>query len=113
MNRRIFENEPSENTPLEADVLNEMANYLCVYQQSLITGEEISANTNFTIPIMYKVGDGVLDVYFEGTKLIKDEHYIEVGNKDSISNRIQLKDWAAPVGKIFEFVVRGEWGTDV
>lgn len=113
MNRRIFENEPSENTPLEAGVLNEMANYICVYQQSLTTGEIINANTNFTIPIMYKVGDGVLDVYFEGTKLILDEHYVEVGNKDSISNRIQLKDWDAPVGKMFEFVVRGEWGTDV
>lgn len=112
MNRRIFKNEPDETTPLEADVLNEMANYICVYQEKLVTGEVVNANTNFTIPIMYKVGDGVLDVYFEGTKLIKDEHYIEVGNKDSISNRIQLKDWSSPVGKIFEFVVRGEWGVN-
>ncbi|MDO4282333.1 MAG: hypothetical protein Q4D02_01740 [Clostridia bacterium] len=112
MNRRIFKDEPDETTPIEAEVLNEISNYETIVQESLITGEIIEANTDLTIPIMYKVGDGVLDVYYQGCKLVLDDHYIEVGNKDSISNRIQLKDWSAEVEKLFEFVVRGEWGTN-
>ncbi len=112
MQRLVWENEPSEETPIDADNLNLMSNYIYIKQAKLVAGEVIQANTNLTIPIMYKVGDGVLDVYYNGCKLIKDEHYIEVGNLNAISSRIQLKDWNARVGDIFEIVVKGEWGTN-
>lgn len=112
MKRIIWEDEPSEETPIDSDNLNLITNYGYIKQEKLEAGEEIKANTDLTIPLMYKVGDGVLDVYYEGIKLIKDEHYIEVGNLNSTSNRIQLKDWSAKTGDLFEFVVRGEWGAD-
>lgn len=112
MRRLIWQDEPSEETPIDADNLNLITNYGYIKSSSLSAGEKINQNTNFVIPVYYKVGDGVLDVYYEGCKLIKDTHYIEIGNVNSISNRIQLKDWSADMGDLFEFVVRGEWSAN-
>lgn len=111
--RLIFwEDEPSEKTPIDSDNLNLVTNYAYVKKANLAAGEIIAQNTDLVIPIYYKVGDGVLDVYYYGTRLQKDLEYIEVGNLDSNSNRIQLKDWSAPVNSKFQFEVKGEYSNE-
>jgi len=109
MNKLVYKNLPDTTTPIDAGNLNIMTNYIYIQKGSLTTGAEVPQNTDFIIPIAYKVGDGVLDVYYLGTKLILGTHYIEVGNTGATSTRIQLKNWTAPVGKIFEFVIHGEY----
>ena len=64
----------------------------------------------------------MLDVYFNGERLIKantadtEGHYYEVGTANSTSNKINIAtDWFNSVkdkpgaGDIFEFVIRGEY----
>lgn len=109
MNRLVFKNSPDTSTPLGASNMNILSNYIYIKQDKLVTGAEVPQNTDFIIPIAYKVGDGVLDVFYQGCKLILGTHYIEVGNAAATSTRIQLKDWTAPVGKTFSFLVRGEY----
>ena len=81
-----------------------------VIQSSIITTTaEIAENTNYTIPLNYKVGADVLDIYYMGEKLIKGTHYIEVGTTGSVSNTIQFYNWgqAVPTGRTIECIVRG------
>ena len=76
---------------------------------TITTTEEIAENTNYTIPLNYKVGADVLDIFYMGEKLIKGTHYIEVGNTGEVSNTIQFYNWgqAVPTGRVIEFIVRG------
>lgn len=81
-----------------------------VIQSSIITTTtEIAENINYTMPLNYKVGADVLDIFYMGEKLIKGTHYIEVGNTGSVSNTIQFYNWgqAVPTGRTIEFIVRG------
>lgn len=75
----------------------------------ITTTEEIAENTDYTIPLNYIVGDNSLEIYYMGEKLVKDEHYIEVGEEGEVSNIIQFYDWgqAVPVDRLIEFIVRG------
>lgn len=52
----------------------------------------IVANTDYTLPFSYKVGNDSLEVYYCSDKLIKGIDYIEVGDIGSISNTIQFTD---------------------
>lgn len=81
---------------------------------TLTTTAPIPENTNYTIPLNYKVGSNVLEIYYMGEKLVKDEHYIEVGETGAISNIIQFKDWgqSVPKDRIIEFVVKGEYNSE-
>ena len=72
-----------------------------------------------TLPINYKVGTDVLDIYLNGERLLKasttdsEGHYYEVGEADSISNQIKITDdWNLDAGDIIEIVVRGEYTDD-
>lgn len=80
-----------------------------ITQHKVTLAEAIAENTDYTIPCNYKVGTDVLEVYYMGEKLVKGVHYIEVGNNNSISNKIQFYNWgqSVPVGVILEFIVRG------
>lgn len=80
-----------------------------VQTATVLTTEAIAENTNYTIPLKYRVGDNSLEVYYMGEKLIKGEHYIEAGEAGSTSNIIQFHDWkqAVPAGRTIEFIVRG------
>lgn len=78
--------------------------------------QQITTTTSgtMTIPAYYKVGQNVLDVYYNGERLIKAStsdtqgHYYEVGEQDAVSNQIQLtSDWEALPGDVFEFVIKG------
>lgn len=85
--------------------------YTLKIEEDKETGEEIE------IPCYYKVGASVLDVYWEGERLIKssdeigtDGQYCEVGDTGSTSNKIKTTtDWNLEAGEKLEFVVRGEW----
>lgn len=81
---------------------------------TLTTTTPIAENTNYTIPAYYKVGSNTLDIYYMGEKLVKNEHYIEVGESGAVSNIIQFKDWgqSVPKDRIIEFVVKGEYSSE-
>ena len=69
-------------------------------------------STELEIPANYKVGTNCLQVYFEGDLLEKDIHYEEVGDPDSISNKIKidwLTKWKEETGEdelIFSFIIQ-------
>ena len=69
--------------------------------------------TELEIPASYKVGTNCLQVYFEGDLLEKDIHYEEIGEPNSISNKIKidwLTNWKEETGEeelIFSFIVQG------
>lgn len=90
-------------------VVNENADEIIAAKSIITTTEEIAENTNYTIPLNYKVGADVLDIFYMGEKLIKGTHYIEVGTTGSVSNTIQFYNWgqAVPTGRVIEFIVRG------
>jgi len=109
----------SGTTPLSAQVLNMLQNNIeaeCGTYKSttLTTTTPIAENTNYTIPVYYKVGSNTLDIYYMGEKLVKNEHYIEVGETGAVSNIIQFKDWgqSVPKDRIIEFVVKGEYSSE-
>lgn len=81
---------------------------------TLTTTTPIAENTNYTIPLNYKVGSNTLDIYYMGEKLVKNEHYIEVGESGAVSNIIQFKDWgqSVPKDRIIEFAVKGEYSSE-
>lgn len=104
----------SGNTPLSAANLNQMQanieNAINIQRAVVTVATAIAENTNYTIPVTYIVGKNQLEVIYMGEKLIKDVHYIEVGTVGSSSTIIQFKDWnmSVPVGRIIEFIVRGD-----
>ena len=81
---------------------------------TLTTTAPIAENTNYTIPVNYKVGSNTLDIYYMGEKVVKNEHYIEIGESGAVSNIIQFKDWgqSVPKDRIIEFVVKGEYSSE-
>lgn len=111
MKKFNYKNRPDKTTPISAGNLNRTENKTCIIQDTYLVEEVVEANTSFMIPVQYIVGGGVLDIYYLGTKLVLGEEYLEVGETEQISDRIQLKDWSADIGDVFEFVVRGEWET--
>ena len=84
-------------------------------EYSLVLSSNVSTGGEITLPFYYKVGANVLQVYYMGQLLLlssddsgTDGHYREVGEADSISNKIKLTtDWSADKGEYFKFVVKG------
>lgn len=82
---------------------------------SMILESNIAAGGEITLPFYYKVGANVLQFYYMGQLLLlssddagSDGHYREVGEADSLSNKIKLTtDWSAETGEYFKFVVKG------
>lgn len=72
--------------------------------QVMTLSEELADNSVITLDNYYKVGNGSLNVYFEGCLLVKDINYTEVGNYGALSNQIQLNNWGANVGSGYTFV---------
>ena len=92
-------------------------------QASVSLTSTVSANTNYTIPLYYKVGNNSLEVYYCDTKLIKGQDYNEIGNTGEVSNTIQFLDTIGDLDmsgvegfenfeETLEFVVRGEYSND-
>lgn len=91
------------------------AKQLTQHTYNLILTENVVAGGEITLPFYYKVGGNVLQVYYMGQLLLlssddvgTDGHYQEVGEVDSLSNKIKLTtDWSAETGEYFKFVVKG------
>ena len=89
-------------------------------QASVSLSSTVSANTNYTIPLYYKVGNNSLEVIYCGSKLTKGTDYNEIGNTGEVSNTIQFLDSVGDLdmsdvegfedfAETLEFVVRGEY----
>ena len=87
---------------------------------SVTLSSTVNANTNYTIPLYYQVGNNSLEVYYLGSKLEKGTDYNEIGNPGDISNTIQFLDSIGDLDmsgvegfedfeETLEFVVRGEY----
>lgn len=112
------------NTPLSALNLNNMQKNIEdsveAYIYNLILSADVAAEGEITLPFYYKVGANVLQVYYMGQLLLlssddegTDGHYRELGEVDSISNKIKLtSDWSAETGEYFKFVVKGVYEND-
>lgn len=100
--------QSNENKQVKAEQLTQ-------HTYNLILNENVAAGGEITLPFYYKVGANVLQVYYMGQLLLlssddvgTDGHYTEVGEADSISNKIKLTtDWSAEQGEYFKFVVKG------
>lgn len=100
--------QSNENRQVKAEQLTQ-------HTYNLILNENVAAGGEITLPFYYKVGANVLQVYYMGQLLLlssddagTDGHYREVGEADSISNKIKLTtDWSADKGEYFKFVIKG------
>lgn len=83
----------------------------------------VNANTNYTLPVYYEVGNNSLEVIYCGSKLAKGVDYNEIGNSGEVSNIIQFLDSVGDLDmsdvdgfenfeETLEFVVRGEYSND-
>lgn len=87
------------------------------HRYKLEVTENSELGQEIDIPCYYKVGKEVLDVYLNGERLLKstdnvgtDGHYLEVGDIESISNKIKTTtDWNLEKGDVLDLVVRGEY----
>ena len=122
INEQEYEVTPAQysgTTPVSAFNLNKMQsnieNTVEGYTYNLILTANVAAGGEITLPFYYKVGANVLQVYYMGQLLLlssddagTDGHYREVGEANSISNKIKLTtDWSADKGEYFKFVVKG------
>lgn len=91
-----------------------------VKRESIILETIVSSNTNYTIPLSYKVNNNSLEIYYCGEKLTKGQDYIEVGENGAISNTIQFTNTIGDLdmtgvegfedfNETLEFVVRGDY----
>lgn len=106
-------------TPFTAQNINKLQSNIEdsveTYVYDLILTANIAAGGEITLPFYYKVGGNVLQVYYMGQLLLlssddagTDGHYQEVGEVDSLSNKIKITtDWSAETGEYFKFVVKG------
>ena len=91
-----------------------------IYSYNMELTETIDAHAAFEIPANYIVGNGSLQVYYCGQKMIPVEDYIEEGSTGQISNMISFNttignlDMSSVSGfedfvETLEFIVRGDY----
>ena len=82
------------------------------------TGTTITNDYSIELPLKYRVGDNSLELYWNGTKLIKatdvsDGHYKEYGENENLSNIIKMHrteengDYILTNDLVLEIIVRG------
>ena len=113
----IVDTEYEGETPISAFMLNKVQKNLLEHKYKLVINSDQAVSAEITLPCYYKVGQDTLDVYLNGFKLIKSSddigtngHYVEVGDADSISNKIKATtDWNFLKDDVLDLVVRGDW----
>lgn len=115
-------------TPLKAQNLNKMQDNIeeaiNIQRATVTLSSTVNANTNYTLPVYYEVGNNSLEVYYLGSKLEKGTDYNEIGNTGEVSNVIQFLDSVGDLDmsdvdgfenfeETLEFVVRGEYSNDI
>lgn len=114
MDKINFQNEV---TKVNADTFNTFQNNINETSYLYKITSSIPAGTEVTIPCYYKVGQGTLDVYLNGERLLLSSdatgtngHYLEVGATNSISNKIKTTtDWSLVIGDVLNLIVRGDY----
>lgn len=121
------ERENSETERVEAETIrnnnetnrinifnNMTAQIQPTYRYYFFVESEITGDSPFEISANYIKDANVLEVYYNGERLIKAEsddsqgHYYELGDAGAVSNQIRLtSDWEALPGDVFEFVIKG------
>lgn len=111
-------------TPLKAQNLNKMQDNIeeaiNIQRASVTLESTVNANTNYTLPVYYEVGNNSLEVFYCGSKLEKGTDYNEIGTTGEVSNIIQFLDSVGDLDmsdvdgfenfeETLEFVVRGEY----
>ena len=114
----------SGTTPLKSQNLNKMQDNIeeaiNIQRASVTLESTVNANTNYTIPLSYQVGNNSLEVIYCSTKLVKGQDYNEIGNVGEVSNVIQFTDSIGDLdmsdvegfedfSETLEFIVRGEY----
>lgn len=112
------------NTPLKAQNLNKMQDNIeeaiNIQRATVTLSSTVNANTNYTLPVYYEVGNNSLEVIYCGSKLAKGVDYNEIGNTGEVSNIIQFLDSVGDLDmsdvvgfedfeETLEFIVRGEY----
>lgn len=89
----------------ELNTINEALNstLLREYRNDTKLTTELEANAEFTVPTSYKVGTNNLKVFYEGSLLTVNKHYLEVGTGES--NIIKF-GWKIPQNSNLTFIVR-------
>ncbi len=120
-NQRVeeFEEIKQNSTTVNVGDVAQLKKDVIIKRSVIITTVQIPENTDYEIPIPYKVGNNSLEVYYMEDKLVKttddlEGHYKEVGEVGSISNKIQFDRWgqAVPINRTIEFIVRGNYNND-
>ena len=122
--KKIFKDFPILETMIDSENLEELQNNIATAVNEdrafiiLIAGTVITNDYSITIPLKYIVGDNSLEVFWNGTKLIKatsveDGHYKEFGEEGALSNTIKMYrtvtdgNYTLTQDVVLEFVVRG------
>ena len=96
--------ELQDNIEKAIEQSNKMA--IPITRKLVTVQEQITQNTDYTVPQKYVVGKNDMFVLYEGTLLIPNINYKEVGTKDQESTTIQFIDWDIPSGSYLEFIYR-------
>lgn len=112
-------------TPVSAFLLNKLQdnveNAININRAKLILQNTISANTNYTIPVPYQVGNDSLEIYYCGFKLQKGDDYTEIGTEGEESTTIQflttigdldMSNIIEDFEETLEFIVRGDYNVE-
>lgn len=98
------------------DLADSISSTQAFHRYKLVINEDTENGAEVILPCNYKVGAEVLDVYLNGERLVKADsadtegHYYEVGEKDSISNKIKITvDWKLEAEDLLDLSVRGEY----
>ena len=99
----VFMPEYEGQTPLSSKILNDMQK---INRVLITTENQITQNTDYVVPQPYIVGKNDMFIFYEGTLLIPNTNYKEMGTKDEESTIIQFKNWDIPIGSHLEFIYR-------
>lgn len=115
----ISEAEYTGETPLSPEILNmmqenieegieEAKKELTITTHIIHVSSLIPEGNEFTLPCKYRVGNHSLRVHWENVLLEEGENgnYMEVGDKDSISDKIKI-GWDIEPGETLIIEVRG------
>lgn len=114
MEENVYIEFKNGQAPYMSDVtLNELQRMIKADIQNKVKIERIFAKLTSAIAgnedctvYSYIVGKNEMSIFYEGTLLIKGEHYIEVGQEGEESTTIQFKDWDVPAGSSLEFLYK-------
>ena len=100
--------EINDNMYITRDEYDKKISEITFNDYIIHNNEDIIKNTNYDLPYTYIVGENNLEIYVEGIRLIKDENFIEVGEKGEESNTIQFKDWNVNAAYVILARIKGK-----